>query len=246
MDHLALIALVSLSYVATILAYRRVRLLFRRSQGLPPRLLRRLHVRAALAPLVAEAPELAEVAELLEVGRVAEARATWQLLAASLRADRRPWVESLLSLAEAERAPGLVRRYQAAARGRALAAAARRGTTAAAPVYLQVVASLGYLTDPLNLDLALWQSGRLLRRSLQAGPAEPLLHLAAALRAAVAGETAEALQALARALYHARTDAFLASLVADLPRIEELAPTLAAEAGRLLAQGASAGAAAGP
>ncbi|MHB8419837.1 MAG: hypothetical protein ACYDCL_17315 [Myxococcales bacterium] len=230
MDHLGLISLVSLSYLATILVYRRALAMWRRSQGLPPRLLRRLHVRAALAPLVREAPELSEVTELLEVGRVEEARSSWQLLAASLRADRRPWVEALLALAQAEREPRLMPRYRHAVRARRLAREARRSTAEAAPTYLYLTAALGYLADPLNLEIVLWQSGRALRRALAARPKEPLLHLSAALRAAVSGETAEALGALARALYHAQDDRFLAAFIAGLPRLAELAPALAAAA----------------
>jgi hypothetical protein len=234
MDHLGLVSLVSLSYLATILIYRRARLLVRRSQGLPPRLLRRLHVRAVLAPLVQEAPEMADLVEPLEVGRLAEARSSWQLLAASLRADRRPWVEAILALAEAERERRFLRRYSLAARARKEAALARRGTAEPGPTYLYLTASLGYLLDPLNFEIAFWQSGWFLKRALAANPKEPLLHLSAALRAAAAGETAESLQALARALYHARGDPFIAALIAGLPRIDELDPALAAEATRLL------------
>jgi hypothetical protein len=233
-DHVGLIALVSLSYLATILIYRRTRLLLRRSQGIPPRLLRRVHARAVLAPLVREAAELAELVEPLEVGRVAEAASTWKLLAASLRADRRPWVEALLALAEAEREPGALRRYRAAARARRLAAEACRGTSEAAPTYLYLQAALGYLADPLNLELVLFSTGRRLRRALHGSPKDPLLHLSASLRAAVAGEAAESLAALARALYHARGDRFIASLVASVPRIDDRDPSLAAEAARIL------------
>ena len=49
----------------------------------------------------------------------------------------------------------------------------------------------------------------------------------------MAGETAECLQALARALYHSQGDPFVAQLILGLPGIEELAPSLAAEAGKI-------------
>ncbi len=233
-DHLGLTLLVSASYLATILVYRRARLWVRRSAGFPPRLLARLHARAALQPLVREAPELNELIEPLEVGRLAEARESWKLLAASLRADRRPWVEALLALAEAQREPRFWPRYKLAARARSLAREARRSTAEAAPSYLHALASLGYLCDPLNLERVLFTTGRARRAALRARPQEPLLHLAVSLRAATAGETAEALQALARALYHARGDRFVASLVASRPRIEDLDPARAAAAARLL------------
>ncbi len=235
--HFWLLIAVSASYAATILVYRRLRALWGRAHGFPPELLRQLDVPVLLAPLQREAPALAlPVSRLeaqLEAGDLTAAQATWADLAGELPPSAKDLAEAVLVLTQAQHEPRRLARYRLAARARRLASKALSGGSAPEPSYLWLQATLGYLTDSVNLELVLWQSGRLLRRSLAMHGQASLLHLAAALRASVAGETAECLQALARALYHSQNDPFVASLILGLPRIGELAPGLAAEAWKL-------------
>jgi hypothetical protein len=242
--------------MGTILVYRRLRALWGRAHGLPPEMLRELDVGPLLAPLRREAPQLAPlVGQLeahLEAGDLPAAQASWQALAGDLTTPQKSLVEAILALAQAEREPRGLARYLLAARARRLASQALAGGSAPEASYIWIQATLGYLTDSVNLELVLWRSGRLLRRSLEHHGQAPLLHLSAALRAATAGETAEALQALARALYHSQGDRpeqdgsagmraeaegrsiqFVAALILRLPRINDLAPGLAAEAWKL-------------
>jgi hypothetical protein len=231
--HFWLLAAVSASYIATILVYRRLRALWGRTQGLPPELLRELDLELLFASLQREPPGLRPLLDLLEGGDLPAAQAIWPALAADLPASTRSLIEAVLALSQAQREPRRLARYLLAARARRLASQALAGGSAPEPSYVWLVATLGYLTDAVNLELVLWQSGRRLRRSLEQHGQAPLLHLAAALRSATAGETAESLQALARALYHSQGDRFVAALILGLPRISELAPGLAAEAWKL-------------
>jgi hypothetical protein len=231
--HFWLLTAVSASYLGTILVYRRLRVLWGRAHGLPPELLRQLDVGVVLASLRREAPRLEPLVDHLERGDPSAAQAAWTALAEELPAPARNLVEAVLALSQAHREPRRLARYRLAARARRLVGGALARGSAPEPAYLWLQATLGYLTDSVNLELVLWQSGRLLRRSLALNNQAPLLHLAAALRASVAGATAECLQALARALYHSQDDPFVASLILGLPRIGELAPALAAEAWRL-------------
>jgi hypothetical protein len=231
--HFWLLTAVSASYLGTILVYRRLRAVWGRAHGFPPELLRQLDVSALLAPLQKEAPRLEPVVSQLEAGNLAAAQASWTALAGDFPAPSKNLIEGVLALLQAEQEPGRLARYRWAARARRLASQALAGGSGPAPTYLWLQATLGYLTDSVNLELVLWQSGRLLRRVLAQHGQAPLLHLSAALQASVAGETAECLQALARALYHSQNDPFVASLILGLPRIGELAPGLAAEAWKL-------------
>ncbi len=235
MDRAFTAALVALSYLVSLLVYRRFRIAGARAEGLPVERLRGVHVAAVFAPVVADAPALAEVAALAAEGSVRNARDRFAPLAGALAPARRLCVASALDLVEAGREPGRLRRMILAGRARRLARRGSRLEPSAALDHLWLQAALGFLTDATNLELVLWTSGRRLRRALRRDGHSPLLHLSAALRAAVAGETAEALQALGRALYHARGDRFVAELIGSLPRLRELSPGLAAQASAALA-----------
>ncbi len=152
-------------------------------------------------------------------------------LHASARAQPPECERAARLLEEAEAARGLPR-WLRASEARGLSRKALRAEPGPAPVCLWAVASLGYLTDGTNLEIVGWRSGRLLARALARHPEEPLLHVAAALRASVLGEPAETLAALGRALYHAsgRGERALAEGIAALPRLAELSPGLCAQA----------------
>lgn len=244
MTNLELVATVSASYVGSLLVYERLRRVTGRASGFPPAALRRAHLQAVFAPLLRLVPEplvgpIDAVGRLAAAGDLAEARARWTALSAQpdapLPAPTRTWVEAALLLGEAEHARDSWRRYVLAARARWNAhSASRLNPRSAAPRYLWLSASLGYLVDPLNLELVLLHSHWVLRRALEACGPDPLLYLATAQRAAVAGRTAEVADALARALYYGRGDRFVALAIVELPSVGELAPRLAEQAAEAL------------
>jgi hypothetical protein len=242
--HLELLLAISASYGASLLLYERWRRFRGRARGLSPKALRRVHYQGVLAPLLLQAPQalagaIPEIGQAATRGDLVEARSRWTALASEpgslIPEGTRSWVEAALLLGEAEQALGTWRRYELAARARwAARRASRRSPSSAGPRYLWLLANLGYLADPLNSELVLLHSGWALRRALEICGPDPLLYLAAALRATVAGRTVEATDALARALYHGRGDRFIAGVIAGLPSISELAPTLADQAAQAL------------
>jgi hypothetical protein len=242
--NLGLVATVSASYVGSLLVYERLRRVTGRARGFPPKTLRRAHQQAVFAPLLRLLPEplvgpLDAVGRLAAAGQLVEARARWAALVAMppapLPEPARPWVEAALLLGEAEHARDPWRRYVLAARARWSAhLAARLSPNSAAPRYLWLNASLGYLVDPLNLELVLLHSHWVLRRAFAACGPDPLLYLASAQRAAVAGQSGDVADALARALYYGRGDRFIALVIVELPSVGELAPRLAEQAAAAL------------
>ncbi len=229
MHGLGLFTLTVSSYLLTQLVWSRLRLLLRPGPRIPPESLRRVHLAGVFAPLTAAAPEVAPVADAALRGALTDARRGLSA-ATGLSRGQRAWAEGALDLAEAEHEPSRWKQRRLAGRARLFALLAARQAPSPALDHLYLQATLGYLTDWLNLAIVLRSTARRLRRALAASGQDPLLHLSAALRAAVAADTTEALQALGRALYHARGDPFVPSLIASLPNLPDLAPALAAQA----------------
>ena len=226
MSHLELLALVSTSYLLSLWGLERWRRFRRRVSSVTRRELTRPHVRRALAPLGAQAETVIAALERFDLpaGRAA-AKALEGLT---------PQQEGLLSaavgLCDAFSQGSDLARYRAASEALVGARRARQlGPTAA---YLESLALLGFLSDSLTEDLRLWQTGRRLSQATLLSPDEPLLQLAAALRSAIAGQPSDCVAALARALYHARADAFVIDCISSVPLVEELSPGLADEARR--------------
>ncbi|MHB1843708.1 MAG: hypothetical protein ACYCWW_02585 [Deltaproteobacteria bacterium] len=232
MGHVELAALVAASYGGSLVAYRRVRLLLGRRAGLRPEQLRGITLETALGPLLRRHPTLAKAIARARAGE--PGAAALDVATLGLAPTELAWARSAFALFEAERTRGTFGRYRIAARARRLARFARRSEEPAA-LYLWAAATLGYLTDWVNLELVHWHTGVLLTRALKRHPEEPLLHLAMALRASVQGDPAETFEELGRALYHAggRGDRSVAQRLLSLPELAELAPGLWASARQL-------------
>jgi hypothetical protein len=243
MGHLELIALMTLSYLASLWGIERWRRWGRRTSEVSLAVLGRPHLRRALAPVSSAWEALGiqvsdrgrALIDRLETGDVAQARQLWVGLSPGLDDEHNALLEAAIELVAAGIQPSALRRHRSAVRARH---ASRRARGLGLPaIYLEVLVLLGFLSDSLTADLRLWQSKRLLALAARLAPADPLLQLASAQRSARAGQSAEAIAALARALYHARGDRFVATLIASAPFVEELSPGLVEEARRELEAG---------
>ncbi len=223
MSHAELLALVVTSYLASTWGFERWRRFRRRLSNVSLRELSRPHARRVLAPLGAAAEP---VIRALETSALDEARVAAAALP-KLTPPQTALLTAVLALSEAHAATTELARYRSATRA---VSAARRARELGAPAaYLEAIALLGFLADVVTQDLRLWQARRLLERAEGLSPPDPLLQLAAALHAAVAGQPSESVAALARALYHARDDAFVIARIQAAPYVWELSPGLVEE-----------------
>ena len=229
MGHAELLVVVTSSYLLSLWGLERWRRFGKRVSSHSRRELSQPHLRRALGPLWSIAANGDALLTALE-RRDPQARALAAAAASGLAPPQRALLAAAVGLWEAEQQTSVFQRYRLARRALRQARAARALGVPAA--YLECLLLLGILSDGLIEDLRLWQTGRLLRHWLRRQPGDPLLQLALALRCAVGGAPTEAVAALARALYHARGDPFVASCILAFPLVEELAPGLAAEARR--------------
>jgi hypothetical protein len=238
MNNVELALMVMTSYLFFLWFYGRLRILRGRESAPSVALFRRLDREAVLQAL-ALATRLQAPPALLEPMKVGQSAAESLALAEALPAGMREAAKSALLALSAEHASSALARFEAAAQSRRLARRAGRVSAGVLPEYLELHATMSFLTDGLNLEWTLFRAGRSLRRALARFGPHPLLHLLVAHRAALAGESVECVSALARAFFHAREDRFIAELIAASPVIAELSPALALQAREALAQGVS-------
>jgi hypothetical protein len=231
MSHGELLALVLSSYVASTWAFERWRRFRRRLSSVSLKELSRPHIRRVLAPLGAAAEPVISALETASAGvfRLPAAQITARAVT-NLTPAQQALLDATLALSAAHEETSGLERYRAASQAVSFARKARQLGPPAA--YLESLAIFGFLSDVFTEDFYLWRTRRLLERAQALAPEDPLLQLAVALRAAVAGEPSESVTALARALYHARDDAFVIARIQAAPYVWELSPGLVEETRR--------------
>jgi len=231
MNNVELALMVTASYLFFLWFYGRLRILRGRETAPSPVLFRRLDCEAVLRELGAGgASPPALMTEILSGGLEPPREAV-----DAIPEGWRPLALSAFWALAAERAPTALARYEAAARSRREARLARRVAPGVLPDYLELHVLMAFLTDPLNLEWVLFSTGRSLSRALARFGPHPLVHLLVAHRAALSGEAAECVAALARAFFHARDDRYIAELIVASPVVAERSPLLVDQAQRALA-----------